>query len=132
MKKTSPIIPVSSNFEPFASVQVTIVNDLPKLYIQCIDAYGYQRELTIQVKIVDGVRIGYSHAYLHPYGRSEKNINPRQARNLIRRFITITQKWPELLFNKKSDSRETATGFVRWHTQLVFGSIPTLRSLNNI
>jgi hypothetical protein len=72
--------------------------------------------------------------YLHPFCAALKKtlISTRQSDSLIKRFVEMVAQYPDLLFNKKTDSRERAQGFVHWHTQLLFGAEPTIRSLNNV
>lgn len=144
---------VTLNFEPFASVLYREEHSeaagrvLPKLSVQCIDAYGYQREWSLSLERAAGsVQCSWiSHAYRHPGVRHIQPMEASKAKKLIARFLELCQKYPTLLFNDGPRpltegamgnqnaviGQPRAQGFVRFHTALLDGAEPTVRLLDN-
>lgn len=76
-----------------------------KLYVQSIDAYGYQRELSVQrthrYNVSTGETVYYweSHVYCHPGRRNVQEISESQAKHFIAEFLRLAREYPTLLFN---------------------------------
>jgi hypothetical protein len=105
---------------------------MPKLYIQSIDEYGYQRELTIQFRYEPGDSgncYWESHIYMHPGRRAIAKLGKSQAENVILRIISLARDYPDLLFNVTSSNRPRNAGFVRFAEQLHRGALPSANML---
>ena len=79
-----------------------------KLYVQAIDAYRNQRELTVSIAGNEVVL----HAYIHPHFRRMVPEDKRRAQKFIARFMELVDKYPTLLFNEKNDNYASNDGFV--------------------
>lgn len=104
-----------------------------KLYIQAIDAYCYQRELSIQYRHEPGnldKMFWECHAYRHPGIRCIKTLAPAIAKRLIGRILYLAKNYPSLLFNDAgSGGRAVSEGFVHFHDMLLAGYEPTCKLL---
>jgi hypothetical protein len=132
--------PITYQFEKeHACVQFTKEKDVkgrarPKLYIQAIDAYSRQLELSIQYTHTPGDidALGWElHAYRHPGVREKCVLTKAVAEKLISRILHLCEKYPALLFNESGYGVGYARnhGFVMFHTQLLDGRIPSVRIL---
>lgn len=107
---------------------------LPKLYVQCIDAYRYQREWTLALRWEPGDTsqlFWESRAYRHPGVRRIVMVHANVAERLITEFLNLCERTPSLLFNAADDRHVRSEGFVHFHTDLLDGapvSIKTLRA----
>ena len=94
----------------------------PKLFIQAIDAYAYQRELLVQYRHCAGdMKQMYweCHAYVHPGLRHITEPSEKVALAFIERFLEQCEKYPTLLFNDETHgTRPRSVGFVHLHNQL--------------
>lgn len=109
--------------------------NIPKLYIQVIDAYANQLELIISwitpvpltsrrtFNDTGGWRV---HSYKHPGKRCIKDVSEKVAYALIGRIIDIAQKYPNILFN---EGDICSSGFVRFHDNLLHGAEPSVNLL---
>ena len=92
------------------------------LYVQSIDIYGFQRELTVRPSLDAGE---YEvHSYIHPGIRSRQFVSRYVALHFIERFRELITKHPDLYFNAtKTEPVFLARndGFVRLHTRLISG-----------
>lgn len=100
-----------------------------KLYVQLIDDYGYQRELTVEyVQNSDPLKTLWRyHAYRHPGRRNISLASPEVAIHFIRKFFGQTKRYPSLLFNEQrivdgKCERPTGAGFVHLNEQLLDGA----------
>lgn len=95
-----------------------------KLYVQAIDAYGFQRELIVQrtyrfnPSTGETVYFWQSHVYMHPGRREIQEISEAQAKHFISEFLRLARDYPTLLFNANATLpnghfRPTSEGFVR-------------------
>lgn len=106
---------------------------LPKLYIQTIDAYRYQRELTIELRREPGSSSVYfweCHAYKHPGQRNVQTVTKQVAESLIERILHLARNYPTLLFNENSETRARHEGFVHFHDRLLAGFTATVKMLD--
>lgn len=115
-----------------AELSVATGKVMPSLYVQAIDAYRYQRELSVSLRWRPGDSKSLfwnMHAYQHALRRNEMELTPARAIGFIRRFIELCELFPSLLFNKTGEhttdtARPRHEGFVHLHDQLLNGSIP--------
>ena len=106
---------------PHGTVQTFGSDGLSRLYVQAIDAYGFQRELTIRS---DGV--GYEClVYQHPGRREIFKVSQRKGREFIKAFVKQVKEYPVLMFNDTGYpasatqlQRPRHEGFVRLCEQL--------------
>lgn len=69
----------------------------PKLYVQVIDQYRYQREWSLEYRHRSGDSNDMyweSHAYRHPGRRHIEEMSQSAAKRLIERFIHLTEGIP--------------------------------------
>ena len=88
-----------------------------KIFIQVLDAYGYQRELSIS-------HVGGSfelHACRHPGRRFQSQIPEKLATKLIVRFLDLAQRFPSLLWNHAGNMPRNS-GFVHLHERMLDGA----------
>ena len=93
---------------------------MPKLEVMCIDAYRYQRELTVQYRHEPGDSKNLYwefHVYRHPGRRALGKVPEKVAKKFISRFLEFCEKCPALLFNKTGEhttnvARPNSEGFV--------------------
>lgn len=123
-----------------ATVMLTVSVDFkgrarPKLYIQAIDAYRYQRELSIEYRHRPGNSDDMyweCHAYRHPGVRHITEPSKAVAEKLIARILELCEKYPSLLFNSSDDAgpgRARHEGFVHFHDILLAGADPSVKLL---
>lgn len=94
---------------------------MPKLYVQAIDQYSFQRELSVGRihEPGDSKKILWeSHIYQHPGRRFVQNVSESVAKRFTDRFLELCETYPALLFNKTGDhskdvARPRHEGFVR-------------------
>lgn len=100
---------------------------MPKLEVQLIDFYRYQREWSIQFRHEPGnskVLYWESHAYKHPGERHVARLSRDNAESLIARFLDLSTRYPALLFAVRGQ------GFVHFHDALLRGAEPSVKLLN--
>jgi hypothetical protein len=101
---------------------------LLELYVQLIDAYGYQRELRVErVPHRDPEQTFWrSHAYQHP-GRHQISVMSQDtAIGFIHKFFNQVERYPSLLFNDDQIEdgklqRARGDGFVHLNELLLRG-----------
>lgn len=83
------------------------------VYVQALDAYGFQRELSL-VRDLDIRTEHFGHyllkAYMHPGRRDETYLSATQAAAFVARIDVICREYPQTLFGK-GEARNG--GFVR-------------------
>lgn len=102
---------------------------MPKLYVQAIDQYRYQRELIIQFRHQSGnsSKLYWECvAYRHPGRRFEQTITAGVATRFIDKFLRLCSEYPSLLFNQSGDHttdihRPRHENFVHMHERLLDG-----------
>jgi hypothetical protein len=98
---------------------------VPKLEVQAIDQYGYQRELACKFRYRTGKATTYYwevHTYRHPGRRDIQHVSERVAIHFITRFLEICEKYPILLFNFADASGSPRNkGFVQLSERLLDG-----------
>lgn len=116
--------PIRYSFEPFASIQfneglASPVEKRPGMYIQCIDSYRCQRELSIVWNRQENAFM--LHAYLHPMMRraNVKLTSNDEAHHIMDRINDICLAMPNRLFDKVVPRAE---GFVTFHNWLLGGA----------
>lgn len=111
----------------------------PRLYVQCMDAYSRQLELSIEYKHRAGSMENLFwevHAYRHPGVRQRTEVSEKVATELIEHFLELCDSYTTLLFNNykirfepRRDvhvvDRPLNEGFVHFHTQLLDGAKPS-------
>ena len=100
----------------------------PRVEIQVIDYYSFQREWSIGLEHEPGniEKLRWvSHAYLHPGQRSIVEISEGVAVRMINRIADIVANNPNLLFAEKNNCRQ----FVHVHQALVHGATPSVKLL---
>lgn len=108
---------------------------LPKLFVQAIDEYSFQREWTLQLKrdmltspapLPTEYRLVWeSHIYMHPERRCQVELGQARAIACIRRFLELANQYPDLLFNLRSKRQARNHGFVVFAERLHRGCIPS-------
>jgi hypothetical protein len=87
---------------------------MPKLYVQAIDQYRFQRELIVEFRHEpgDSKKLFWEyHIYQHPGRRHVAKVSEYRATKFINRFLHLCKDYPDLLFNKSGD-RPRHEGFV--------------------
>lgn len=108
----------------------------PKLYIQALDAYSRQLELSIQYTHTPGDidALGWElYAYRHPGVREKCVLTKAVAEKLIIRILYLCEHYPKLIFNESNYGAGAGYarnyGFVMFHTRLLDGCTPSVRLL---
>ncbi len=104
----------------------TVADDkYPSMFIQSIDAYGFQREVVVRF---DKDKNEYSfHSYMHPYIRHIKFISRKEGEEILQAIVNLLEKTPNVWFDPAVTPR--AKGFVMFHTRLLSGAIPSKKIL---
>jgi hypothetical protein len=101
----------------------------PKLYVQAIDAYGFQREMSValihryNVETGETVYLWEAHTYQHPGRREIAELSANVAQRFIARFLELAEKYPDLLFNVGNDRYARSSGFVTLQER-IFRGVP--------
>ncbi len=122
------LLPLRYSFEPFASVQFNEgqaqpIDNHPSMFVQCMDAYSYQRELIIEWSKESNNYI--IHSYLHSSMRNIQNVSKLLGERIMDKFNTHCRDYPYTLFNS-NDTRPRAEGFVGFHTKCLGGIDPAI------
>lgn len=107
--------PASYRFEASsASVQYTIERDRPRLFVMVLDEYGFQREMSVELKNRPGLTETFweCSVYMHPGRRWYQEASPSMAKRFIKKFLDLCENHPDLLFNKSEVGRPRCKGFV--------------------
>lgn len=104
-----------------------IVRDDGSLYVQSIDAYGFQREMTV-APVVDGFSV---HVYQHPGRREIVKMTRAKGGKFITRFLHLVEKYPTILFPAEGQVPQLSRnhGFVMFSERVFRGDCP-LEALN--
>lgn len=99
-----------------------IVRDDGSLYVQSIDAYGFQREMTV-APIVDGFTV---HVYQHPGRREIVKMTRAKGGKFLSRFLHLAEKYPTLLFPADGECPQLSRnhGFVVFSERVFRGDCP--------
>ncbi len=100
---------------------------MPKLRVQLIDFYRYQREWSLGFRWEPGnseLLYWESHAYKHPGERHVLKMERAKAVSLIARFLEISTKYPTSLFGERGQ------GFVHFHDAMLRGAEPSVKLLD--
>ena len=106
---------------------------MPKLYIQAIDRYRYQREWSIAFRHTPGDSsklFWESHAYRHPGRRNIVELTDGVAKRLIARILHLCENYPTLLFNGDNGDRARHESFVHLSEALLDGAAPSVSLLS--
>lgn len=79
---------------------------MPRLYVQAIDQYRFQREFIVQFRHEPGDSKDLYweyHVYQHPGRRRVDKVSEYVARRFIIRFLELCRDHPALLFNNEGD-----------------------------
>lgn len=100
---------------------------MPKISVQIIDAYRYQREWTLAFCREPGGKRCYweSHVYKHPGQRNIVELSPDVAKRLWDKFLDLVENYPALLFNDENERRARHEGFVHFSDTLLCGATPS-------
>ena len=105
---------------------------MPRLYVQLVDQYRFQREFTLEFRHKPGdskTLYWESHVYKHPARRVVLQIGRTQAINCIRRILELCRDYPDLLFNVEDERRARSEGMVHFLERLHDGAAPSKRML---
>ena len=104
-----------------------IVRDDGSVFVQSIDAYGYQREMIVS-PVIDGFTV---HVYQHPGRREIVKMTRAKGGKFITRLLELAEKYPALLFNAEGEHPGQARnrGFVHLQERIFRGDCP-LAALN--
>lgn len=100
---------------------------VPKLEVQVLDQYGYQRELSLRFRDRQSEKAftyyWELHTYRHPGRRDIQHVSERLALIFIARFLEICEKYPILLFNPADSAKGEPRhkGFVQLSERLLDG-----------
>lgn len=99
---------------------------MPKLYIQAMDAYRYQWELTIGYRHRPGDSKDLyweGHIYRHPGMRQIQELDARTGKGMISRILELCHDYPTLLFNANNVPQGYARheGFIHMAVALLDG-----------
>ncbi len=100
-----------------STASAIVSGPLGSLYIQALDAYGYQRELVLRQ---EGISFRLD-CYQHPGRRAVLNLTRAQADRLVSRMEEICKLYPSLLFNLSGENRARCAGFVTLQEQIFRG-----------
>lgn len=106
--------------------------EMPKLYVQSIDAYNFQREFSLAKRYApgDSKKVFWeSHVYQHPGRREVCQVPEAVATAFIARFMEQVTKYPSLLFNATNDRQARNAGFVSFCERLHRGESPSVKML---
>lgn len=102
---------------------------MPKLYVQAHDAYGYQREWTLQFRCEPGDSkklFWESHVYMHPGRREIVPVGKAMAETCILKFLHLCENYSDLLFPADDHPKLIrCSGFVHFAEQLHRGALPS-------
>ena len=104
----------------------------PEMSIMVIDAYRYQRELTIALRHRPGnlsELFWEVHAYKHPGQRCISEVSESVARRLWDRIEHLARQYSTLLFAIDSERGPRCEGFVHFHDRLLAGETPSCKML---
>lgn len=87
------------------------------LYVQVIDAYGFQRELTV---CKEGESLAVR-VYQHPGRRESQLVTRAEGVRFIEEFCAYTAKYPAALFGPATATEPRCAGFVRLQERLFRG-----------
>lgn len=99
---------------------------MPKVFVQIIDSYRYQREWILERKHQAGnskVIYWESHIYRHPGVRCIKEVTEKAAIDLMEKFQEFCWKYPKLLFSTVEEC-PLHEGFVHFADRLLSGESP--------
>ncbi len=106
---------------------------MPRLYVQAHDAYGYQREWTLEFRYESGDSkklYWESHVYMHPGRREIVQVGKSQAETCILKFLHLCENYPSLLFPADDHPKLLrCDGFVRFAEYLHRGGLPSATML---
>jgi hypothetical protein len=108
---------------------------MPKLEVQVIDQYGYQRELSVGFHHRAGNSKAHyweMHAYRHPGRRNIQELSKAVAERFINRFLEVSEKYPIFLFNNADNAKgePRSRGFVQLSEQLLDGETCSVELLD--
>lgn len=108
---------------------------MPKLFVQAIDEYSFQREWTLQLTVdilsspsplpSERRLVWESHIYMHPDRRCQVELGQTRAVACIRRFLEQASHYPDLLFNQRNERYARNHGFVVFAERLHRGRVPS-------
>jgi hypothetical protein len=93
----------------------------PRLYVQVIDGYGFQREFILTRHYENNAMAWKYTIYQHPGRRFQSTVTEKTAIKFIKRFLHLCQKYPDVLFNKTATTqfaRSRSAGFVHFAEKL--------------
>ncbi len=102
---------------PGSTASVIVNGTLGKLFVQIIDAYGFQRELVAR-EIENGFEFT---VYQHPGQRTIQDTNVDDGEKFIARFIETVIKYPNFLFNSPTKDLPRCSGFVKLCERIRYG-----------
>jgi hypothetical protein len=99
-----------------------IVRDDGSVFVQSIDAYGFQREMTVS-PIVNGFTV---HVYQHPGRREIVKMTRAKGGKFLTRFLHLAEHYPTLLFPADGECPQLSRnhGFVLLCERIFRGECP--------
>lgn len=92
------------------------------LYVQCLDAYGFQREMTVR-ESNDEKGEFIVQVYMHPGRRHTVRVSLKEWSIFYASFSDTVARYPDCLFNKGNDARARCAGFVSMQ-EMIFRGVP--------
>lgn len=92
------------------------------LFVQCLDAYGFQREMTVRESNDTKGEFLVS-VYVHPGRRHTVRVSRKEWESFRASFCDTVARYPDCLFNKGNASRAQCAGFVSMQ-EMIFRNVP--------
>lgn len=92
------------------------------LFVQCLDAYGFQREMTVRESNDTKGEFLVS-VYVHPGRRHTVRVSCKEWEAFRTSFCDTVARYPDCLFNKGNASRAQCAGFVSMQ-EMIFRNVP--------
>ncbi len=100
----------------------SVIEDGPLglLYVQCLDAYGFQRELTVRQSVSNPEEYVIQ-VYVHPVRRHTVTVSLRDWSAFYANFSDMVGRYPDSLFNAPNPHRARCAGFVSMQEMIFRG-----------
>lgn len=92
------------------------------LYVQCLDAYGFQREMSVHESQSEKGEF-IVQVYVHPGRRHTVRATRKEWETFRASFCDTVTRYPDCLFNKSNASRAQCAGFVSMQ-EMIFRGVP--------
>lgn len=92
------------------------------LFVQCLDAYGFQREMTVRESTNEKDEF-IVQVYVHPGRRHTVRVTLKEWSAFYASFSDTVARYPDCLFNAPNESRARCAGFVSMQ-EMIFRGVP--------